>query len=151
MAGGDGNGDGRCTLHRFSGGGGFLGDCGGVVRQQFQKVFFIKLADKHDPVLLATLLQAGVEYLVLRASFQSAAAKAFLTALVLWLPLLPVFWLLRRISNRSEGVAAAETACLFHLLGRLQQDKRAADAEVQKLAGQVLSVQQDTGASADGG
>ncbi|GLC60747.1 hypothetical protein PLESTB_001666400 [Pleodorina starrii] len=75
----------------------------GVVRQRFQKIFFIKLADKHDPVLLAKLLQAGVEYSVLRASFQSAAANAFLTALALWLPLLPVFWLLRRVIDQRQG------------------------------------------------
>ncbi len=40
---------------------------------------------------------------MLRASFQAAAANAFLTALALWLPLLPLVFLLRRIIDQRQG------------------------------------------------
>ncbi len=49
------------------------------------------------------IVQAGVEYSVLRASFTAAAANTFLTALALWLPLLPVLWLLRRVIDQRQG------------------------------------------------
>ncbi|KAG2454133.1 hypothetical protein HYH02_001169 [Chlamydomonas schloesseri] len=77
-------------------------------RARFQKQYYIKLADKHDPVLMGRLLQAGVEYAVLRASFQAAAANAFLTALALWLPLLPLVFLLRRIIDQRQGTGRAK-------------------------------------------
>ncbi|KAG2432568.1 hypothetical protein HXX76_008912 [Chlamydomonas incerta] len=77
-------------------------------RSRFQKQYYIKLADKHDPVLMGRLLQAGVEYAVLRASFQAAAANAFLTALALWLPLLPLVFLLRRIIDQRQGTSRAK-------------------------------------------
>ncbi len=48
-------------------------------------------------------LQAGVEYSVLRASITAAAANAFLTALALWIPLLPMLWLLRRVIDQRQG------------------------------------------------
>ncbi|GIL68515.1 hypothetical protein Vafri_21788 [Volvox africanus] len=74
-----------------------------AVRQRFLKQFYIKLADKQDILLMGKLLQAGVEFSVLRASFTAAAASAFLTALALWLPLLPVFWVLRRVIDQRQG------------------------------------------------
>ncbi|EFJ51432.1 hypothetical protein VOLCADRAFT_87717 [Volvox carteri f. nagariensis] len=79
-----------------------------AVRQRFQKQFYIKLADKQDVLLMGKLLQAGVEFSVLRASFTAAAANAFLTALALWLPLLPVLWLLRRLIDQRQGTGRAK-------------------------------------------
>ncbi|GIL68519.1 hypothetical protein Vafri_21788 [Volvox africanus] len=81
-----------------------------AVRQRFLKQFYIKLADKQDILLMGKLLQAGVEFSVLRASFTAAAASAFLTALALWLPLLPVFWVLRRVIDQRQGAGRAKKA-----------------------------------------
>ncbi|GLI66848.1 hypothetical protein VaNZ11_010831 [Volvox africanus] len=80
------------------------------VRQRFLKQFYIKLADKQDILLMGKLLQAGVEFSVLRASFTAAAASAFLTALALWLPLVPVFWFLRRVIDQRQGAGRAKKA-----------------------------------------
>ncbi|KAG2498816.1 hypothetical protein HYH03_003009 [Edaphochlamys debaryana] len=79
-------------------------------RQRFLKQFYIKLADKNDNVLLMRLLQAGVEYSVLRASLAASAANAFLTALALWIPLLPMIWMLRRIIDQRQGTGRAKKA-----------------------------------------
>ncbi|GIL92433.1 hypothetical protein Vretifemale_19999, partial [Volvox reticuliferus] len=81
-----------------------------AVRQRFLKQFYIKLADKQDILLMGKLLQAGVEFSVLRASFTAAAAGAFLTALAVWLPLLPVFWLVRRVIDQRQGAGRAKRA-----------------------------------------
>ncbi|EFJ43926.1 hypothetical protein VOLCADRAFT_95833 [Volvox carteri f. nagariensis] len=52
------------------------------------------------------------------------------------------------VSKRSAEVRTltTENARMFHLLEKLQQEKRAADAEVQKLTAQVLTLQQDAAA-----
>jgi hypothetical protein len=47
--------------------------------------------------------QAGVEFSIVKASFSAVLVNALLTATALWLPLLPVFWLVRRIIDQRQG------------------------------------------------
>ena len=68
-----------------------------------QRHFYIKLADKVDPHIVSRILESGAEYGVLRASFSASVGNAFLTALSLWLPLLPLIFLLARVVEERTG------------------------------------------------
>jgi ATP-dependent Zn protease len=68
--------------------------------------YYAKVADKHDPLLTARLLAAGVEFGVVRASAAAALGNVFVAALALWVPLLPLFFMLRRAMDARSGGAA---------------------------------------------
>mmetsp|Transcript_4482 Transcript_4482/g.12213 ORF Transcript_4482/g.12213 Transcript_4482/m.12213 type:complete len:653 (-) Transcript_4482:463-2421(-) len=70
---------------------------------RFKKQYVVKLADKNDYLLASKVLASGVEFGVLKQSFTSAIANVFLTALSLWIPLTPLFFLMRRILDDRSG------------------------------------------------
>jgi cell division protease FtsH len=73
--------------------------------------FYVKVADRHDPLLTAKLLAAGVEFGVVRAGAAAALGNVFVAALALWLPLLPLLIMLRRAMDaRSGGSSASGSA-----------------------------------------
>ena len=57
-----------------------------------------------DPHLIPTLMAAGVEFGTVRASMKAAMARVLGTALALWLPLIPMFIVMRSfIEGRNGG------------------------------------------------
>lgn len=66
-------------------------------RQRLEKQYYLKLPPQNDPSVVAKVLAAGVEFGVTKATFLSSLESIFLTALTLWLPLLPLFFIFRRI------------------------------------------------------
>lgn len=57
-----------------------------------------------DPQLISTLNTAGVEFGAVRASVAAGFARVIATALALWLPLIPLFIIMRRfIEGRNGG------------------------------------------------
>jgi hypothetical protein len=60
------------------------------------KQFFIKLADKTDHLLVHRIVNAGVEFAVVKATLTGALQNIVLSALALWLPLLPILFIIRR-------------------------------------------------------
>jgi len=77
---------------------------------RFQKQFVVKLADKADQVLVSRVLAHGVEFAVLKQSFSAALANVFMTALALWIPLMPLIFLLRRIMEERSGTSRKKKA-----------------------------------------
>lgn len=81
---------------------------------RMQRHCYIKLADKNDPLLINRVLTAGVEFAVIKTSFQGYLANILLSSLALWLPLLPLLFLVRRIledrssSSRKKRSSGAE-------------------------------------------
>ena len=65
--------------------------------------FFCKVADKNDAMLVGQLLKAGVDYGVVRAGAWSQIGQAFLAAFSLWLPLLPLFFIARKVLESRMG------------------------------------------------
>jgi hypothetical protein len=70
-----------------------------------QKQYFIKLVDKNDLFLVHRIVSAGVEFAVVKASFLGVLQNILLSALAVWLPLLPLFFLIRRILEERSGNA----------------------------------------------
>lgn len=56
-----------------------------------------------DPQLLATLMAAGVEFGSVRATLSSAISRVLFTALALWIPLIPMFIIMRRFMEGRGG------------------------------------------------
>jgi len=56
-----------------------------------------------DPQLVSTLMAAGVEFGSVRASLASAVSRVFAMALALWIPLIPMFILMRRFMEGKNG------------------------------------------------
>jgi cell division protease FtsH len=88
--------------------------------------YYVKVADKHDPLLTSRLLAAGVEFGVVRASATAALGNVFVAALALWLPLLPLFFMLRRAMDARSGGGAAGTGTFGR---RAARGKRGARGE----------------------
>lgn len=65
--------------------------------------FYIKLADKQDLFLLPRILEASVEFSVVKQSFTALLANVLLTAVALWVPLLPLVFILRRLLQGQNG------------------------------------------------
>jgi hypothetical protein len=73
--------------------------------------FYVKVADKTDPLLVSRLLSSGVEFGVSRPGLQAQLANVLVTTLALWLSLLPLFFILRRlIDSRSGGTQRKKKA-----------------------------------------
>ncbi|KAJ9508516.1 hypothetical protein QJQ45_012046 [Haematococcus lacustris] len=71
---------------------------------RFQKQYVVKLAERSDSLLVAKILAMGVEYSVLKQTFLSALATTLTTTLAVWIPLLPLLFLFRRImEDRSSS------------------------------------------------
>jgi hypothetical protein len=68
------------------------------------------VAEKNDQFLVARLLAAGVEFGVIKASFTSSLANICLTALALWLPLMPLFFIMRRMLDSRGGMGKKKRA-----------------------------------------
>ncbi|KAI8466854.1 MAG: P-loop containing nucleoside triphosphate hydrolase protein [Monoraphidium minutum] len=67
--------------------------------------FFVKVADKADPLLVGRLLDAGIEFGVTRPGLQAQLANIVVTTLALWLSLLPLLFVLRRLVDARGGGA----------------------------------------------
>lgn len=60
------------------------------------------------------MLEAGVQFAVVKQSFQAALANVALTALALWLPLLPLLFILRRLMQvRAQQVVPTRFSMLL--------------------------------------
>ena len=70
----------------------------------------LQLADKNDLVLMHKVVSAGVEFAVVKASFQGVLSNIVLSALAVWLPLLPLIFLVRRIMEDKSGSSRSERA-----------------------------------------
>jgi hypothetical protein len=57
----------------------------------------MQLADKNDLLLIHKVVAAGVEFAVVKVSVQGALYNVLLSALALWLPLMPLIFLVRRL------------------------------------------------------
>jgi hypothetical protein len=67
------------------------------------KHFYVKVADKADPLLISKVLGAGIEFGVSRPGFQAQLGNVLLTTLALWLSLLPLLFFLRRMMDSRTG------------------------------------------------
>lgn len=56
-----------------------------------------------DPTLVARLAKSGVEFGAMQASATSFLARSFGTMLALWLPLLPLYFLMKRVLDGRMG------------------------------------------------
>lgn len=72
-----------------------------------------QLADRSDPILVNRMLAAGVEFAVVKASLQGVLYNALLSALALWLPLMPLIFLVRRILEERSST----NRCGLHAMG----------------------------------
>ncbi|WIA09955.1 hypothetical protein OEZ85_010168 [Tetradesmus obliquus] len=79
-------------------------------KRPLRKSFYVKLADRHDPVLVGKILTAGVEYGVVRATFQQQLQQMLLTVLALWIPLIPLLFLAQRLVDNRNGTRRAKSA-----------------------------------------
>lgn len=59
------------------------------------------------------MLAAGVEFAVVKASLQGVLYNALLSALALWLPLMPLIFLVRRILEERSST----NRCGLHAMG----------------------------------
>jgi hypothetical protein len=69
----------------------------------------------NDPCCLtaaaaALLLLAGVEYGVVRATFQQQLQQMLLTVLALWIPLIPLLFLAQRLVDSRNGTRRAKSS-----------------------------------------
>lgn len=62
-----------------------------------------KCPKPHPNTCVAAVLQSGVEYSVLRASMGTTLVNAFVGALAIWIPLLPLFYFMRRAMDSRQG------------------------------------------------
>jgi len=67
------------------------------------KHFYVKAADKTDPLLINKLLSSNVEFGVSRPGLQAQLANVLVTTLALWLSLLPLLFILRRVVDARGG------------------------------------------------
>ncbi|KIZ05210.1 hypothetical protein MNEG_2749 [Monoraphidium neglectum] len=74
-------------------------------KQGLSRHFFVKVADKSDPLLVSRLLEAGIEFGVTRPGVQAQLANVLVTTLALWLSLLPLLFVLRRLVDARSGGA----------------------------------------------
>lgn len=75
----------------------------GTGKSIMSKQFYVKIADKNDAFLISHILKSGVEFGVVKASFLAAVGNVFLTALALWVPLMPLIFILQRMVEGSRG------------------------------------------------
>ncbi|MEW5304747.1 MAG: hypothetical protein WDW36_007338 [Sanguina aurantia] len=66
---------------------------------------FIKLADTTDPALIQKIIQAAVPFYVFKASFSSQLQSIFLATLTVWLPLVPLFLIMRKVLDQRQGTS----------------------------------------------
>ncbi|KAK9823045.1 hypothetical protein WJX81_002955 [Elliptochloris bilobata] len=66
-------------------------------------VFFAKRIA--DPGLIPALVTAGVEFGAMQAGVAGAIQRTLMTAMALWLPLLPFFFIMRHIIQERSGMA----------------------------------------------
>ncbi|GBF97542.1 inactive ATP-dependent zinc metalloprotease chloroplastic-like [Raphidocelis subcapitata] len=67
---------------------------------------FVKVADKTDQFLITRLLASGVEFGVSRPGLGAQLSNVLVTTLALWLSLLPLFFVLRRLVDARGGGTA---------------------------------------------
>ncbi|GAX80849.1 hypothetical protein CEUSTIGMA_g8284.t1 [Chlamydomonas eustigma] len=113
---------------------------------KMQKQYFIKLADKSDTLLINKVLSAGVEFAIIKTSFQGILANIFLSVLAVWLPLIPLIFVIRKImedrnsTSRKKKSSGAETVSITF------SDVAGVDSAKQELA-EVVSVMKATKAA----
>jgi ATP-dependent Zn protease len=75
-----------------------------VSRNRSRSPLYLYTRHLPDPQLISRLLAAGVEFGTLRASVTSSLTRILATALALWIPLIPMFIIMRRfLDGRSGG------------------------------------------------
>lgn len=57
----------------------------------------------NDPNLIPTLVAAGVKFGAIKSSVSSILGRILVTALALWIPLLPLFFIMRRLLDSRAG------------------------------------------------
>ncbi|KAK9804795.1 hypothetical protein WJX72_005936 [[Myrmecia] bisecta] len=72
------------------------------------RVFYAKKVS--DPTLIPVLVAAGVEFGAVKASMLGALARMFWTVVAVWLPLMPLFWIMRRALNSRTGAGRKKGA-----------------------------------------
>lgn len=72
-------------------------------KRGLSKHFYVKVADKTDPLLVSRLLAAGIEFGVSRPGLHAQLANVMVTTLALWLSLLPLLFVLRRLVDARSG------------------------------------------------
>ena len=63
----------------------------------------LQLADKNDTPLIQKIVACGVEFSVVKASFQGVLYNILLSAVAIWLPLFPLIFLVKRILEERSG------------------------------------------------
>lgn len=69
----------------------------------FTQFFNFQLADKNDTPLIQKIVACGVEFSVVKASFQGVLYNILLSAVAVWLPLFPLIFLVKRILEERSG------------------------------------------------
>jgi hypothetical protein len=72
-------------------------------RPRMVKSFFVKLAEKTDPFLVPYIVKAGIDFGIVKAGVTASLTQVFMTALSLWLPLIPLFFIAQHILEARSG------------------------------------------------